>query len=458
VVADFVGRADPVARVTAWLRNEPERDPLAIASISGPGGVGKSSLLAHVLRNTELHDRSFLTLRLQGIDGSRTLTDLVTRDLIRGYQDLIDGKNKVFGVTLEARRKLELMDAAARGELEAECKTNPDLAKAAAAVFALGIGALELVPLPHAKVAARLGNKIDPKLVANVVERVQRAAAYQSEKRLWNGVLPDLLQRGERNRLRANLAEALAGYLITDLSAMLAGYRAKDWRRLLPPKIPGKDNLLLIIDDYESVSEVMTDFLLTHFVPALAKSKFRTLLIVLGRDRLGETHPGCKHHFERYLLNDPVHLASLSAEEAAEYVLGHGILDPVVIHRIVDETAGFPYLLHAEVEAELKGGRSALSLKLFFDRTTRWMSDEQKGWLRALAYLQSVDREAIAKILPSEDPDRVLTWFKTEASIRDPDAKTWCVLPIIRSRVQDYVKTDSARQHAELQRAAEAGA
>lgn len=310
MVADFVGRADPVAKVTAWLRNEPERGPLAIASISGPGGVGKSSLLAHVLRNTELREQSFLTLRLQGIDGPRTLTDLVTRDPIRSCQDLVDGKNKVFGVTLEARRKLELMDAAACGELEAEFKTNPDLAKAASAVFALGVGALELVPLTEAKIAARIGKKIDPKLVANVVERVQRAVAYQSEKRLWNGVLPDLLQRGERNRLRANLGEALADYLITDLSAMLAGYRAKDWRRLLPPKIPARDNLLLIIDDYESVSEVMTDFLLTHFVPALTKAKFRTLLIVLGRDRLSETHSGWKHHFERYVPSSCVRCAT----------------------------------------------------------------------------------------------------------------------------------------------------
>ena len=417
--------------------------------------MGKSSLLNHVLRNSDLRDRNFLTLRLQGVDGPRTLTDLVTRDMIGSCQDLADGKNKVFGVTLEARRKLELMDAKARGELEEEFKTNPELARTAATLFSLGVGVLELVPLTEAKIAARIGKKLNPKHVSAVVERVQRSGAYQAERRLWNGVLPDVLQRGERNRLRANLAEALADYLITDLSAMLVGYRAKDWRRILPPKLPGRDDLLLIIDDYESLSDVMTDFLLSHFVPALATSKFQTLLIVLGRDRLVETHAGWQHHFERYLLEDSIHLTSFSHDEAKDYVAGRGISDPAVVQRIVDDTVGLPYLLHAEVESELKGGRSALSLKLFFDRTTRWMSDEQKTWLRALSYLKSVDLESIAKVLPHEDADRVLAWFKTEASIRDPDAKTWCVLPIIRSRVQDYVRTDSAKEHADLQRTAD---
>jgi hypothetical protein len=81
------------------------------------------------------------------------------------------------------------------------------------------------------------------------------------------------------------------------------------------------------------------------------------------------------------------------------------------------------------------------------------MNDEQKGWLRALSFLKLVDREGIKKVLPSADADQVLAWFKSEASIRDPDAARWCVLPIIRSRVQEYVRIDSTKEHGELQHA-----
>jgi len=452
-VTDFVGRADPIAKLSTWLREEPARGSLAIGSISGPGGVGKSFLLGHVLRSIDLSSRNFLTLRLQGADGPRTLTDLISRDLLGSCQDLVDGKSNVFGVTLNARRNLELMDAKARAELEQAFQANPELVKTVAALYSLGVGLLELVPLPEAKIAARIGKKLDPKLVGAVVERIQRVSAYHAERRLWNGVLPDLFQRGARNRLRTNLAEALADYLVTDLAAILSGYRRKDWRRFLPSKIPGRDNLLLIIDDYESVCGTLSDFLLTYFVPALTRVKFMTLILVIGRDRLVDTNVGWQQHFERHLVGD-IALTSFTPDEARQYVVAHGIEPAATIDRIVTETAGFPYLLHAEVEAELKGGRTALALKMFFDRTTRCMNDDQKAWLRALSFLQTVDREAIQAVLPSEDADHVLEWFKAEASIRDPNAGKWSVLPIIRSRIQEYVRNDSEQQYADLQQAA----
>ena len=125
--------------------------------------------------------------------------------------------------------------------------------------------------------------------------------------------------------------------------------------------------------------------------------------------------------------------------------------------RILDETAGYPYLLAGEVEAELDGGRTALGLKGFHDRTTRWMSPTQRAWLVPLCFLDEINEETIAVILPNDDPRRVLEWFKGEASVRSPTANKWEVLPIIRSRICAYLKLDSPKRHRDFQeRAAKA--
>jgi hypothetical protein len=109
------------------------------------------------------------------------------------------------------------------------------------------------------------------------------------------------------------------------------------------------------------------------------------------------------------------------------------------------------------VEAELDGGRTALGLKAFYDRTTRWMTGSQQGWLVPLCFLDEINEETIAAILPDDDPNRVLEWFKGEASVRSPTANRWEVLPIIRSRICAYLELDSPRRHRELrERAAKA--
>jgi len=446
-VSELIGRHDPVERLTGWLRDDADRRRLRIASISGPGGVGKTFLLDHVLAAADLRSRRFLTLRVQGTDTARTLADLVTRDLVSSSRDATGHLQKAFGVTLNLRRNLEIIDEQIRAEIQEALRATDDgLGKPVAALFSLGVGVLEWVPHPSAQLAARIGGKVDIKALAQVLDRVQRARATRTERRLWNGILPDWRQAGARNRLRMNLGEELAEALLVDLSALLAGWRRKDWARALPDKLPAHDRLLLIVDDLESVSDVVMTFLLEHLLPRLADAPFDTLLLCVGRDRLVDTHPGWKQHFSAHLLGD-IPLSSFTDDEAAAFVRGAGLTDDAVVSRIVADTQGFPYLLASEVEAELEGGRSALGLKLFVDRTTRWMTPDQRQWLRALCFLDPITIEGIERMLPDAPAEAVLSWFKTEASIRDPRAQKWSVLPIIRSRVRDYVCNDSPAEH-----------
>ena len=79
------------------------------------------------------------------------------------------------------------------------------------------------------------------------------------------------------------------------------------------------------------------------------------------------------------------------------------------------------------------------------------MTPAQKAWLLPLCFLDEIDEESVAVMLPEDDPARVLEWFKGEASVRSPSASHWEVLPILRSRLCAYCRVDSPRRFRELE-------
>jgi hypothetical protein len=439
--ASFVGRADPLRRLKSWLMGEHQIAPLAIASMSGPGGIGKTFLLDHVLRDPEVGGRGYLVLRLQGSDRPRTLAQALAFDLITSHKD---GDGDAFKELARCRAQLEAMDAQARAEIEKKVQSDPELPKQIADAFGFGVGLLEWVPIPKAELAAKLAKRFGQKHVEEVVRLVQSALAYQLEDEprvpLWPGASDTAL----RNRLRTKLFETLGEAFVADLSDLLV----ESWS-VSRKKLKGRQRLLIVLDDYERLQPFLEGFLIQDLVPRLQNADFSTTLLVIGRDRVADTHPAWKQNYGRFLLGD-IRLTEMNAAEAEEYVRTRGVTDPAAIARIVRDTSGYPYLLHSEVDAELEGGGSALALKTFFDRTTRWMSDEQRGWSLRLAFLDEISIDTIPKVLPDDDPERVLAWFKNEASLRSSSATTWAMLPIIRSRLRAHLRNDSPRLHAEL--------
>src|SRR5262249_23920280 len=113
-------------------------------------------------------------------------------------------------------------------------------------------------------------------------------------------------------------------------------------------------------------------------------------------------------------------------------------------------TQGFPFLLGILVE-ELgaEGADSALFLRKFFDRTTRWMSSRERGWFSRICYLDEVNLDTLAPLFPSEDVEVIQDWFEREASIRDPAAPVFRVRPLIREKVLRYLELRSPSKHRE---------
>lgn len=439
----FVGRVEMLRSLRSWLTGEVRAAALpSIGSISGSAGIGKTFLLDHALRETDTRARRYVTLRVAATSVLPTLAGVVM-DLTANVRTPTQKKVE-FARVGECRGALEWMDSRAREEVEREVAEDSGLPKSVAEIYALARGLVQFVPLPQAQLAARIAGMVEPKHVEKVVRLIQKAAAYQTEK------APRLSGRGDvklRNHLRTELGETLARALVDDLERELVG--GFPFRR----DVGERGRLLLIIDDYERLADVAGEFLLRHLVPQLAAAPFESLVLQLGRDRLVDTDPGWRQHCQQHLLGDLV-LSELSSEEAIQYVQSRGITDPEKVNRIVRDTAGYPYLLESEVDDEIHGQSSALSRELFFERTTQWMSPQQKTWAIRLAFLAEISLERIPRVLPNENAEAVLAWFKRESSLRAPTADRWSMRPMIRSKLQEYVRNDSPAKFAELEKIA----
>src|SRR2546421_4175360 len=67
----FVGRGNAIDQLHAVLNSEVTRGGrLTILSIEGAGGVGKTSLLDHVLLGHDFMHRNYLSLRVDGSHGT----------------------------------------------------------------------------------------------------------------------------------------------------------------------------------------------------------------------------------------------------------------------------------------------------------------------------------------------------------------------------------------------------
>jgi hypothetical protein len=271
------------------------------------------------------------------------------------------------------------------------------------------------------------------------------------------GPVRDLLGSTYRARVKNDLYNVTADALITDLSAAIGGYRKKDLFRLTQEPIEGIDRLLLIVDDFEALAPALEELLVGALVPQLAAAQFPSTLIVLGRDDLDAMHPAWNQHCHQYLA-DAIRLSPFGREAALDVLARAGVPE-ARREAMFEATQGFPFLLTLLIEEMgAEGADSALFLRKFFDRTTRWLGAREREWFVRICYLESVNVDTLAPLFPGEDVDRIQDWFEREASIRDPTAPVFRVRPLIREKVLRYLELRSPSRHREMMEKASRGA
>ncbi len=443
----FVGRADSVATLRSVLASG--KAGLSITSISGPGGIGKSFFVDHALAQVDLTERRFL--KLYGAKGEATsFTDFVVRGLLRSCNQI--DATKYFRRVRRCARLLDGMERDARRRIERATRDDTNLEGVIQWLARTGItiaSLLERAGEPRAKVTAAV-TKAVLKHVENKPDYAMKAA-----DRIYDAVADARVGGALAKRLRHDARGVVAECFVQDLQEVLVGWEKKHIFEIVPPKAREVDRLLLIVDDYEALDEGIQSAIVHNLIPQLGRARFESVLIVIGRDSLADAHPAWTDRFDAFLRAD-IRLGELSADDARRYVRERGVEQDSTVERIVSDTRGFPFLLAGEVDAELSGGNSAMGLMRFVERTTRWMTDGERAWLIPLCFLDVVNEDTIPRVLPNESSTDVLAWFKRESSIRSPTGNEWQVLPIVRSRVQAYVKLDSPDRYGKLRALADA--
>jgi hypothetical protein len=242
-----------------------------------------------------------------------------------------------------------------------------------------------------------------------------------------------------RNTIKGNACRPFADALLSDLSAILVGYRAEDWYKPSRSKIEGIDRLLLILDDYEKLQASIGEFVVSYLLPALKSARFESVVIILGRDQLQATHPAWDQHLRPILLPRIV-LEPLSRQDMEELVESYGVRSSGEKERAWQDTQGYPFYVQLWIEEVESGGRSVVMLKRFYDRTTRWMSDKEKEWLHLTLFLEEVNKWSLRSMTENdEEAQDAFRWFEREGSVRDTVGGVFRVREYLRSRLSDYL-------------------
>jgi hypothetical protein len=448
--AETAHRHSEVARLTELLREE--APGLRIVGVSGPGGVGKSYLLNHVLDAVNLTSERWLRL---SVDGSN-------EQARRDFFGLIDGQLARRGLPAPAKAKHDyfphvrnvasihrsLIDAASA---ELSASGAPVAVKVAAiALLQAGRHLNKTLPVSRRLVDLRdipmgsgeLGQTID-----EVWDVVRKLNALRDSSSL-PGVIRDALGMTYKARVKNDLYNVTADALVTDIAAALSGYLKKDRWLLTQARIQGLERLLLIIDDFEALAPILEEFLVGALIPRLAAAPFPTLLLILGRDELEAMHPAWGQHCRNHMRGS-IRLSPFNRETAMDLLANAGVPE-ARREELYRATQGFPFLLSLLIEELGAEGDSALFLRKFFDRTTRWMSAREREWLSRVCYLDRVNIDSLKPLFPGEDVEEIQDWFEREASIRDPASAVFRVRPLIREKVLRYQELRSPSRHREL--------
>ncbi len=455
----FVGRHDTVKRLHDVLTGREEADSkLTVQSIEGPGGIGKTFLFNHAIAGIDLSNRKYLTLRIDASDPSaRTLVRAVAR-MVDGAEAAairVRGSGYYFPSVDRVVKAIETIRSEAVAEFKQKHPNNENgrlaLLRFLDMAFEAGKRINDAVPITKKHVNF---HELD-KLKRLLEDTFPLMASLREEapwfwERLGLGGSTAL-----RNAIKENACRPLADALHSDLSAILAGYRGKDLFKAAHSKIKGIDRLLLILDDYEMLQEPLGEFLVGHLLPALRSANFQSVVMVLGRDQLEATHPAWDQHLKPNLLARIV-LAPLSRPEMDQLVELYGVRADDEKERAWRDTQGYPFYVQLWIEEVASGGRSAVMLKRFHDRTTRWMSDCEKGWLQQALFLDEVNVRTMRGMLGNEqEAVEAFRWFEREGSVRDTAGSAFRVREYLRSRLIDYLRVSDPDHCEQLRRKGE---
>lgn len=457
----YIGRVDHVESLRNLLLTDRPKNGLIIQSIEGPGGIGKSTLLDYSLSRMDLSPQNFLTLRLNGGDLAHGGVFPAIEKMINSARSSNNDKTfivKYFNNTNKVLKTYEKLKAELIDEIVKIEDVDADvdlLNRILDGAFSTGKTINDLFIFTK--------KYIDFYVIEKRRASIEQAFfALKTLSKEMPGVLQKLGVFDEelniKNSLKENALKTLSDAFFDDLRNILVGCEKKNPLKLSNGKVTGVDRLLLIIDDYEKTQREVGDFLVGYLLGQLKRADFESTLIVLGRDDIRNTHVGWDQHFSGNLLK-AIRLTPLNREEMDLLVDSMGNFSEEEKDRAWDDTSGYPFLVNLWADEAENGGRTATSLKRFYDRTTRWMSEEEKKWLGYAIYMEDVNLSKFQYVLKNEEEGRrAWKWFESEGSVRDTRSPKFKVNQYLRSRLIEYLELTDPRGTEALKEVAQMAA
>lgn len=449
-----VPRNTEIGRLSRFLASK--TPGLSICSISGPGGVGKTYLYEHVLKDIDLANEGFLTLKVDASNpqARARLLDLLTKQLAPSSALPRPARSDRDYFTNLRQVETAYSDLIAGVEQELAKSTAPEEQKQLLlALLRAGRFLNKAVPVTKQYLdIASLEKDNDTREAIAAVWKLGEELISLRQKTWVPSKLRNVLGLSIKQAVKTDLYNVAATALVEDLAQALApASPAYDLRRFFKNQIPGAYKLLLIVDDFEALAPVLGDFLVGALIPKLGAADFPTRMLIIGRDDVQSTHVGWDQYCEPYHA-EQLRLRAFDREDAFA-LLAKTSIPEEQWPSIVQRTHGFPYLLTLIAE-DSQQADSAAFLRRFFDRTTKWMTETEKDWFVKVCYLEVVNTDTLSAFFSAAEAEDVQKWFEVEASIRDPDRGTFQVIELIREKVLKLLEIRSPSKHAAMREAA----
>lgn len=404
----FVGRKDIVAQYVQNLRLQTiASGKKPIVSISGIGGVGKTSLV------NELMKVGSSDIIYTEVDASDNIGDDITQLLtVLCYKARQAGKPITFKRTLKklARRR-ELIS----GVLQGAADIPKPIAELLYSAVQLTAGVL------GGPVSSGLVNSLFPQepfvqLAGSVFERF---AKVRKEK--------------EGYELLVETKRTLTGAFVDDIN-----------------ELAGKRPFVIVIDDFEKLASQLNPWILKNLLDDFGEQIECDLrFLVAGRNELVATDARWHDVWRTQGLLLELKLEPFSDEEVAEYLkVNCQIESEQATRRVTDFTSGLPLWvsLWAAGGAQLDKYESVHDLATVTDRIMRWLpSDKEQEWLEVAACCWWFNEDVLASVLGKENSKQAFAWLRAQGSGVQSYADGWKLHDVIRDAVEGYLKRRSEK-------------